>query len=278
MKPLLVFDMDGVLVDVTESYREAIAQTTAHFTGAAISNERIQEYKNAGGFNDDWELTHRIVRDAGVEASFEEVKRRFQRLFLGEGPVGRTPRSAAGPLAGLQPRSAPPPDALIMREKWIARPGALERLSKLFRLAVFTGRPREEAAITLDRFARGLTFEPVIGMEDVKNHKPHPEGLLRAVWGQPFGTAAALSGGEAPAQPHSAATKGGGGPEGLAPQAWYIGDSIDDARCARAAGVPFIGIAAASNPRRAELAALFEAEGARAVVDDINCLEEALAR
>jgi HAD superfamily phosphatase len=33
MKPLLVFDMDGVLVDVTESYRETIAQTVERFTG-----------------------------------------------------------------------------------------------------------------------------------------------------------------------------------------------------------------------------------------------------
>ena len=31
--PVLVFDMDGVLVDVTDSYREAIAQTVEHFTG-----------------------------------------------------------------------------------------------------------------------------------------------------------------------------------------------------------------------------------------------------
>ena len=30
---VLVFDMDGVLVDVTESYREAIRQTVSYFTG-----------------------------------------------------------------------------------------------------------------------------------------------------------------------------------------------------------------------------------------------------
>jgi len=263
MKPLVVFDMDGVLVDVTDSYREAIAQTAAHLTGAAVSNERIQEYKNAGGCNDDWELTHRIVRDAGVSATFEEVKRHFQLLFLvGQTAVGQTSRSAADVHVGVpQPLPIPPPpDALIMRERWIARPGALEKLSERFRLAVFTGRPREEAAITLNRFARGLTFDPVIGMEDVRNHKPHPEGLLRAVWGEAPGASPA-----APVQ-----TK-------AAPQAFYVGDSIDDARCARAAAVPFIGIAAASSPRRAELTALFGAEGARTVIEDINSLEEALA-
>ncbi len=30
---MLVFDMDGVLVDVTESYRETIVKTVEHFTG-----------------------------------------------------------------------------------------------------------------------------------------------------------------------------------------------------------------------------------------------------
>ena len=30
---MLVFDMDGVLVDVTESYRETVVKTVEHFTG-----------------------------------------------------------------------------------------------------------------------------------------------------------------------------------------------------------------------------------------------------
>jgi len=40
-KPLLVFDMDGVLVDVTESYRETIARTVERFTGHPITREKI---------------------------------------------------------------------------------------------------------------------------------------------------------------------------------------------------------------------------------------------
>ncbi len=34
---VLVFDMDGVLVDVAESYREAIRQTVFNFTGQPLS-------------------------------------------------------------------------------------------------------------------------------------------------------------------------------------------------------------------------------------------------
>ncbi len=36
-RQLIVFDMDGVLVDVTESYRETIVRTVEHFTGRTIS-------------------------------------------------------------------------------------------------------------------------------------------------------------------------------------------------------------------------------------------------
>ena len=127
MKSLLVFDMDGVLVDVTDSYRETIAQTVAHFTGAAVSNDKIQEVKNQGGFNDDWKLSHHMITSAGFEVPFEDVKAHFQKLFLEDG--------------------------LMLRERWVANAGMLEKLSKDFNFAVFTGRPKAEAAMTLERFA-----------------------------------------------------------------------------------------------------------------------------
>jgi HAD superfamily phosphatase len=218
-KPLLVFDMDGVLVDVTESYRETIAQTVEHFTGAAVRRERIQELKNQGGWNDDWKLSHHMVTEAGVDVPFEYVKEHFQKLFLG---------------------------GLIEREKWVARPGTLERLAGDFQLAVFTGRPREEARLSLNRFAPAIAFDPLIAMEDVERHKPDPEGLLRIV-------------------------QGGGA------KAFYIGDTVDDARAAKAAKVSFIGIAAPSNPLYIDLVFLFQEEGAYAIVDDINYLEEVFA-
>ena len=60
-------------------------------------------------------------------------------------------------------------------------------------------------------------------------------------------------------------------------QVFYIGDTVDDARCARAAKVPFIGIAAPSNPLYIDLVFLFQEEGAYAIVDDINYLEEVFA-
>ncbi len=215
-KPMLVFDMDGVLVDVRESYRETIARTVEHFTGVKPTRGQIQECKNQGGWNDDWRLSHHLVTGAGVDASFERVKEHFQGIFLGNGS-----------------------DGLMLQERWVAQPGVLERLNERFDFAIFTGRPRYEASLTLQRFAANLVFSPIVTMEDCREHKPAPEGLLKA------GRAA-----------------------------YYVGDTVDDARCARAAKVPFIGITAPADPSYLDLVFLFQAEQAYAIVDDINYLHE----
>jgi len=240
-KPLLIFDMDGVLVDVAESYRQTIASTVEHFTGAPVTRTQIQDLKNQGGWNDDWKLSHYMVAAAGVDVPFDRVKDYFQSIFLGAGtgpgnPTGNTTGNTTGSPAG----------GLILHEQWVARPGVLEKLNQHFRFAVFTGRPRYEAFLTLGRFAGGLTFDPVVTMEDVQNPKPAPDGLLQILSTNP------------------------------GCQAFYVGDTVDDARCARAARVPFIGIAAPANPRYLDLVFLFQEERPYAVIDDINYLDEVL--
>src|SRR5438128_2483870 len=97
---VLVFDMDGVLVDVTASYRQAIQSTVAHFTGSQITRAQIQDYKNQGGWNDDWALSHHIIREAGVHVEFQTVVDYFQSIFHGDGTNG-----------------------LILRERWLGRNG-----------------------------------------------------------------------------------------------------------------------------------------------------------
>jgi len=57
---------------------------------------------------------------------------------------------------------------------------------------------------------------------------------------------------------------------------WYVGDTIDDARSASAAGVPFLGILAKEHSRRDELMRLFQQENAVAVFDNVNQIEAAL--
>jgi HAD superfamily hydrolase (TIGR01548 family) len=223
MKPLLIFDMDGVLAEVSESYRESIVATVHHFTGTTVTRERIQEYKNHGGYNNDWLLSQQLCRDLGVDVPYETVVDYFCQIFFGENN-----------------------DGLIAREKWIPNDGLLERLAATRQLAIFTGRNRAEASVTLNRFAASIPFDPVMTTDEVPVGKPAPDGLRMIMQRFP------------------------------APGYCYVGDTVDDARSARAAGVPFIGIAALDSPWHVELATVLKAEGAFAVLDDVNQIEGVL--
>jgi HAD superfamily phosphatase len=111
--------MDGVLTEVSESYREAIVQTVFHFTGQQITRDLIQQYKNQGGWNNDWALTQKIAADLGVSVEYGDVVTQFNARFLGQNG-----------------------DGLIQKERWFPRPGLLERLCRQYELAIFTGRLR----------------------------------------------------------------------------------------------------------------------------------------
>ena len=224
---MIVFDMDGVLVEVGESYRETICQTVLHFTGKSVTHELVQEYKNRGGFNNDWLLSQVMARDLGVEIDFQTVVDKFNQLFFGTVTDGI-------------------PDGLMARERWIPRTGLLEDLGRRYSLGIFTGRLREEAEMTLRRFAGQQQFKPLVGAADVVQGKPHPEGLLKIQAENP----------------------------GVA--LWYVGDTVDDARPAHAAGVPFIGVAAPETPFRPRLLELFEEYGAVAVIENVNQIPEVL--
>ncbi|HBY60936.1 MAG TPA: HAD family hydrolase, partial [Solibacterales bacterium] len=181
-------------------------------------------YKNRGGFNDDWVLSRQACEDLGVTVTLDRVTEVFNEFFLGVD--GR--------------------EGLIRREKWIARPGLLEDLASRYKFAIFTGRYDFEIAPTLDRFARHLTFDPIVRQGMGFAPKPAPDGLLHI----------------ASLYPGAALT--------------YLGDTVDDALSAKAAGIRFIAVVSPEVPRYDEVRALHREHGAAAVIDDINHLENVL--
>ena len=70
-KNLIVFDMDGVIVDVSKSYREAVRQTARLFFRGAPGWNSLPEplfslsdlagIKQRGGLNNDWALTYHVL-------------------------------------------------------------------------------------------------------------------------------------------------------------------------------------------------------------------------
>ncbi len=57
----VVLDIDGVLVDVANSYRRAIVQSVNVTYGETIPKPAVQAFKDAGGFNNDWVLTDAVA-------------------------------------------------------------------------------------------------------------------------------------------------------------------------------------------------------------------------
>ncbi|MEJ2656519.1 MAG: HAD hydrolase-like protein [Desulfobacterales bacterium] len=70
-RALIVFDMDGVIVDVSRSYREAVRTAARLFFKGAASWENLPDplfskadlagVKQSGGLNNDWDLTFLII-------------------------------------------------------------------------------------------------------------------------------------------------------------------------------------------------------------------------
>ena len=154
----IIFDMDGVLVDVSQSYRVAIKKTAEFFLGKMIDNEQIERLKLAGGYNDDYDCAEALLRNNGRFVPREIVIKKFQEYYLGKAYGG-----------------------LIDNEKWIMEKALLNSLVKKYKLGIFTGRPRFEANYALKNSTAMKYFMSVISMEDTPNKKPAPDGLILAM-------------------------------------------------------------------------------------------------
>jgi len=216
---LIVFDMDGVLVDPTNSFREATVEVIRHFTGRETTHDRIIEIKLEGGYNNNNDVAVRIIEELGGRASLAEIRAYSQILFWGENRDGT---------------------GAISREECLIENGVLEELGENYRLGINTGRGIPGAKHSLDRWFPEIVFDPIMTCDNVERLKPEPDGLLQIMELLPDSKMV------------------------------YVGDNIDDARCGRAAGVPFIGVAGANAIRRDEIVELFNAEGAVAIVESVN--------
>ena len=153
----LLFDMDGVLADVSQSYRQAIVQTGQHY-GCEIGTKDIESVKQEGNANNDWVVTQRLLERSGIEVELSEIAATFNRLYNG---------TADRP-------------GLCDSETFIGSCQALRDLSQRFRLGVVTGRPRKEALDFLERFRLIDLFEVVVAMEDAPA-KPSPQPVAAAL-------------------------------------------------------------------------------------------------
>ena len=211
----VVLDVDGVLVDVADSYRRAIIETVERRHGETIERTTIQRFKDAGGFNNDWELTDAaalfvLARQAGyttnAEAFTDAIAAHHEsglaaaRAVVAEAadadnfdaesveaewdPKGVRQTFQALYLGvklyreiegGEPPFEAP---GYIHDEPVIVTPETIEALQTDYDVGVLTGRPAAEATIALERVGLDVPEAHRFTMDDWDAGKPDPHALV----------------------------------------------------------------------------------------------------
>ncbi len=171
---IIVFDIDGVVRDVGNSYRRALADTVEQFTDGAYrpSQADIDALKTEGVWNNDWEaseeMVYRYFETQGrsrteINLSYTDLVDFFQRRYRGS--------------------NLDHPDqwdGYICQEPLLLEPTYLQGLTQAgMPWGFFSGATRGSAAYVLER-RLGLKAPVLVAMEDAPG-KPDPTGLLAAV-------------------------------------------------------------------------------------------------
>ncbi len=171
LKAVIIFDIDGVIRDVGNSYRKAIADTVEHFTdgGWRPTMEDLDNLKSEGIWNNDWEasqeLTYRYfealdkTRDQ-VALDYDRIVNYFQERYRGKHPELF--------------------DGYIANEPLLVTPKYFEQLSKhQIAYGFFSGATRGSAEFVLKQRLK-LENPVLVAMEDAPS-KPDPTGMFEAI-------------------------------------------------------------------------------------------------
>ena len=210
----VVLDVDGVLVDVADSYRRAVVESVEHVYGDTIERADVQAFKDAGGFNNDWELTdaaalYVLARREELGLSVETFTDRVAATGGGLPGAETVVLDILDPAEREQVMSDWDPDRLrdvfqqlylgpdlyreleggapdidaeggyVRDEPVLVEPETLDRLRERDDVGILTGRPAAEADIALQRVGLDLPAEHRFTMDDWEAGKPDPDALVR---------------------------------------------------------------------------------------------------
>jgi HAD superfamily hydrolase (TIGR01548 family) len=208
----VVLDVDGVLVDVADSYRRAVVETVERVHGATVPRAAVQRLKDAGGFNNDWDVTDALAlfvlaRREGYDGDVASFAAAVASAGGGLDGVRAVLNDALDAAARERVRAAfdaarnrdvfqalylgtegyrrieggePPFDApgYVNDEPTLVEPATLDALRAHGPVGVLTGRPAAEADIALDRVGLSVPDDGRFTMDDWDGGKPDPHALV----------------------------------------------------------------------------------------------------
>jgi HAD superfamily hydrolase (TIGR01548 family) len=158
---ILIFDVDGVLVDVRGTYWRSALETVHYLTGKRVTYAELHKWKSKPGYNDDWAMVAAWVSSLGKSIDYNQARAAFEKFYWGiDGKPGN-----------------------VRNEKILVKPEQVEKWATRFELNLFTGRTRQEFSFSFDRWPATKCFRTIITMDDAKR-KPHPEGLQKILDGR----------------------------------------------------------------------------------------------
>ena len=158
---ILIFDVDGVLVDVRGTYWRSALETVRALSGKRVTLAELRKWKSKPGNNDDWAMTSAWLTALGRPTTYDEARATFEKFYWGaDGKPG-----------------------LVRNEKLLIAPAQIARWAKKYELDLFTGRTRQEFSFTFAKWPATKYLRTVITMDDAKR-KPDPEGLLKILAGR----------------------------------------------------------------------------------------------
>ncbi|MFZ8863697.1 MAG: HAD family hydrolase [Thermocrinis sp.] len=153
MKKGLIFDVDGVIIDVSHSYHYAIKNTAERFLGRGLDINLVREIKFKKGINNDYLATLEVIKTFGGSASLEEVVEVFDQEY----------------------------EKLKEMEGLILSRDFFKKLRDLkVPIGILTGRPRRDLKDAFDRFELWEFFDVVVDDDTIEQpslRKPNPYAL-----------------------------------------------------------------------------------------------------
>jgi HAD superfamily phosphatase len=168
---IIVFDIDGVIRDVSGSYRRAISDTVEYFTAQAYrpTPVDIDNLKSEGIWNNDWEASQELIyrhfvsqgqQREQLQLHYENIVTYFQSRYRGTDSENW--------------------NGYICHEPLLAQPSYFQELTKSgIAWGFFSGATRLSANYVLET-RLGLKSPVLIAMEDAPG-KPDPTGLFATI-------------------------------------------------------------------------------------------------
>ncbi|MCP9849127.1 TIGR01548 family HAD-type hydrolase [Cyanobium sp. Morenito 9A2] len=177
-RAILLFDIDGVIRDVSRSYRRALSETVQHFSGWRPSAAAIDALKGEGRWNNDWEAALELLRRGGLAPlpAFNDLVDVFSGFYFGGDPED-DPMLWQG---------------FIRSEPLLVVPVFFDTLSAAGIAWGFVSGAEPPSARFVLEARLGLSDPPLVAMGDAPD-KPDPTGLLRLAQqlaGRPLGPGA----------------------------------------------------------------------------------------